>query len=182
MRRSDDARRRRPAPPVADRERQQHDRAHREPQQDEADRRHVVERVLHELERRAVRDRRRDQRELGDERPRGLPRERDRSRSRARAPPSTGPAVGDREPAILAERLRRHAHTGRGLPALVLVAVDHPRDAAREVGVVPARDELAAPTGRPRRTPRRSGRAPRTAAASRSRAGRARARPTAASR
>ena len=31
---------------------------------------------------------------------------------------------------------------GRGLPALVLVAVDHARDAAREVGVVPARDQL----------------------------------------
>src|SRR5262245_20783952 len=56
---------------------------------------------------------------------------------------SAGPAVRDREPAVLTERLGRDAYTGRRLPPLVLVAIDHANDALHELRVVAAGDELA---------------------------------------
>src|SRR5690242_5451201 len=56
--------------------------------------------------------------------------------------PSARPAVRDRQTAVLAERLARHAHTGGGLAPLVLVAVDHAGHAADGGLVEAARDEL----------------------------------------
>ena len=64
----------RASPRAGQGERREHDRADREPQQDEADRRDALERVLHEHERAAVRRRRRDQRELGQQRSPRVPR------------------------------------------------------------------------------------------------------------
>ena len=97
-------------------------------------RRDVVERVLHDLERGAVGERCRDQRELGQQWPRRLPRSRRDARMSALTAESAGPAIGDRQAPVLAERLGRHAHAGRRLPPLVLVPVDQPRDALDERG------------------------------------------------
>ena len=101
-----------------------------------------LERVLHELERRAVRDRRRDQRELGQQRPRGLPRERDGPLT-PRAPRSAGPAIGDREPAILAERLAA-TRARRAAPGAACTRCDRPcaRRGARASASKPRAIEL----------------------------------------
>ena len=63
----------------------EHERADREPQQDEADRRDAFERVLHEHERRSVRGGRGEERELGQQRPPRLPRRRSPTRTVSRA-------------------------------------------------------------------------------------------------
>jgi hypothetical protein len=60
-----------PSPPKRDR--RERDRSDDEPQQDESGGREVFERVLHDLERAAVRDRGRDEGELGQQRPPRLP-------------------------------------------------------------------------------------------------------------
>ena len=91
------------------------------------ERRDVVERVLDERERDAVEQRGEHERGFGCETAR-------RSAS-ARGGASAGPAVGDRQSAVLAERLGRHAHAGRCLAALVLVAVDEARDPAHRLGI-----------------------------------------------
>src|SRR6478736_616720 len=55
---------------------------------------------------------------------------------------SARPTVRDGQAAVLAERLGRHAYARRRLATLVLVAVDHPRDASHEIGIVPELDQL----------------------------------------
>ena len=94
---------------------------------------------------------------------------------------SAGPAIGDRQPPILPERLGRHAHTRRRLPALVLVAIDERGDAPDDGRVEAPVDQVGRPRGRPRRSPRGSGRARRSRGANRCPSDRVAARRSAAS-
>src|SRR3954463_12053534 len=55
---------------------------------------------------------------------------------------SAGPAVGDRQAAVLAERLGRHPHAGGRLAPLVLVAVDEGGDTPHRLRVVARGFEL----------------------------------------
>src|SRR6476660_9336291 len=55
-----------------------------------------------------------------------------------------GPAVGDRRAAVAAEGLRRQANSRRGLPPLVLGAVDQRERALDDVGIEAVLRELLA--------------------------------------
>ena len=90
------------------------------------------------------------------------------------------PAVGDRQPAVAAERLERDLRARRVLPALVLRAVDQPQHLLDQLAGRSRPRAARRTRGRARRSRRGCRRARRTAAASRCRAGRAAARPTAA--
>ena len=61
--------------------------------------------------------------------------------------------VRDRQAAVAPERLRRDLHPGRGLPPLVLGAIDHPRTRSTVARSNPAGTMSSTPS-RPRRRPR----------------------------
>ena len=151
----------------------------REAHQVEPHRGRVVERVLHDRERDAVEERRGRDRELRES-TRALPAR--IARGGHAEPGSARPAVGDRESAVLAERLRRHADARAG-PGAACTRCGRParRRVRRSRGRSP-RPRSRRPRGPLRRSPRGSGRAPRRAAASPRPSGPAAARRSAASR